>query len=112
MATAGPRHVARKATPRRTYVILGVIVVVLLGLTIVGASALTAQVGDSVERIPGVFAGLDESARPPATSALTFLLVGADTRSDTSTTGPDSGDATLGGARSDVLMIAQVTPDR
>lgn len=61
--------------------------------------------------VPGAFAGLDETLRPPASEALTFLLVGTDTRSDVPTTGEMAG-GVMGGDRSDVLMLARVDPSR
>ena len=98
---------ARRSTPRRTYAILGLIVVVLLGLTIAGASTLTAQVGDSVERIPGVFAGSTRASgcrrRQPDLPARRHRLALRHRPPVPASPGVDPG-----GARSDVLMIARL----
>lgn len=96
---------------RRVAVVLGAVVLVLV-LVVVGAVfAFTESLGDNVVRVPDAFAGLDESTRPAPSEALTFLLVGTDTRSDSPTTGEDAGGA-VGGDRSDVLMLARVDPSR
>lgn len=102
---------ARRGRGRRVAVVLGA-VVLLLVLVVAGAAyALSESLGNNVDRVPGAFVGLDESARPVATDAVTFLLVGTDTRSDAPTTGEDAGGG-VGGDRSDVLMLARVDPSR
>lgn len=69
---------------------------------------ISEHLGDNVARVQNAFAGLDEAARPPSTAALTFLLVGTDSRSET--TAP--GIATNGSSSSaDVVMIARISPD-
>lgn len=106
-ATAAPRR-----RGRRVLAVLGAVVLLLLAVVAGGIFALSEQLGGNVDRLPGVFVGLDEAARPPATEALTFLLVGTDTRSGTPTTGTDAGAEGLGGDRSDVLMLARIDPSR
>ena len=75
---------------------------------------LSENIGDNVQRVPDVFGALNESSRPPQAEALTFLLVGTDSRSAEPTTGTDAtGEAFVPGVqRSDVLMIARIEPDR
>ena len=55
------------------------------------------------------FGALDESTRPPPTGALTFLLVGTDSRSETTPAGVTANGTS---SESDVVMVAQVAPDR
>jgi LCP family protein required for cell wall assembly len=66
------------------------------------------QLGDNVARVQA-FGGLDDSDRPPVTSALTFLLVGTDSRSEDTAPG-----VTADGSRSaaEVVMVAHVAGDR
>jgi LCP family protein required for cell wall assembly len=114
-----PKH--RAAPPprwwrtRRTAVALGVVLsalVVLLGGPKLLKFMLLEQLGNEVARVPDVFTPLDAVARPPENSALTFLLVGTDTRSDSPTTGTGAGGDGLGRDRSDVLMIVRIDPSR
>src|SRR5689334_1197729 len=70
------------------------------------------QIGNQVSRVPDVFTPLDGAARPPSTGALTFLLVGVDTRSDAPTTGTGAGGDGQRRGRSDVLMLARVDAER
>lgn len=82
----------------------------------VAAAGLVFSVVDryagNVERIEGVFDGLDESSRPDpmptadgATGPLTFLLVGSDSRLVAAA-------GQLPDARSDVLMLLRLSADR
>lgn len=111
-----PRH---KSTVRR-------VLVVLLSFTLVLALAaagavwyLTDRYAGNVARLPGVFEGLDEAARPQPPASLagtddvptTFLLVGSDSRADGLTTG-DEATEDAGSQRSDVLMLLQIAADR
>jgi LCP family protein required for cell wall assembly len=60
-----------------------------------------------------VFGPLDAGARPPGQAALTFLVVGTDTRSPEPTTGSDAPvGVNPGSQRSDVIMLAELSPDR
>jgi LCP family protein required for cell wall assembly len=96
-------------------VALGVVLsalVALLGGPKLLKFMLLEELGDGVARVPDVFTPLDAVARPPENAALTFLLVGTDTRSDSPTTGTGAGGDGLGRDRSDVLMIARIDPSR
>lgn len=72
--------------------------------------AVSERLGDAVARVPDPFAALDPAVRPAPTAATTFLLVGTDSRSTEPTTGEDV--AYAPGARSDVVMLAQMSADR
>lgn len=96
---------------RRIAAVLGVVVLLLAGLLAGVAFMFSENLGNNIDRVPGVFVGLDESVRPAASEALTFLLVGTDTRSEVPTTGEAAGGG-VGGDRSDVLMLATVDPSR
>jgi LCP family protein required for cell wall assembly len=79
-----------------------------------GLYVLSDRLAGNVERIPGVFAGLDPAQRPPKPAGLagraeTFLLAGRDSRSP-----EPSGGAGFspGGQRSDVLMLVRVNAAR
>jgi LCP family protein required for cell wall assembly len=108
-----PTDGARRRSRTRK-VLIGV-VVALLALVLAAAGAiyaLTEGLGDNVTRVPGAFAGIPEGARPAATDATTFLLVGTDTRADAPTTGTDAAaDVKAGSQRSDVIMLARVAAD-
>lgn len=87
----------------------------LLLVAVVAAGLLVSELlGGNVERIPGVFAGLDEAVRPPAGAELTFLLVGTDTRSAEPTTGSGAEEPAFvpGRQRSDVIMVVRVDSER
>jgi LCP family protein required for cell wall assembly len=83
--------------------------VVLLGTGIAFALVVSERLGNNVTRVHNAFGALDESARPPATGALTFLLVGTDSRSETTPVGVLANGTN---SESDVVMVAQVAPDR
>ncbi|MGQ0576499.1 MAG: LCP family protein [Pseudonocardia sp.] len=106
------RSVAVRPRRRRLLVALGALagtLVVLVG----GVAALLGHLGGNVDRVPDVFGPLDKQARPADQPALTFLLVGTDSRAPDPTTGTDAApDADEGSARSDVVMLAQLAPDR
>lgn len=107
------RHsVARQRSQRRTLMILGLILLILVSAVTGVVFSLSEQLGDHVGRVPNVFSPLDAAARPPTTDALTFLLVGTDTRSDSPTTGTNAGGDGLGSDRSDVLMLVRIDPSR
>lgn len=97
---------------RRVLVVLGSLVLALVALVGGTAIVVTENLGNTVDRVPGVFEALDDAARPADTPALTFVLAGTDTRSDTPTTGTGASGGGLGGDRSDVLMLARVDPSR
>ncbi len=94
---------------RRALLVLAVCVVPLL-LLAGGAWYLTHRYVGGLERLDGVFAGMDEARRPAppsgaAGTALTFLVVGSDTRADV-----PEGERPDG--RSDVMMLVRVAADR
>ncbi len=92
---------------------LGAVSLLLIGVTGVALYALSEQLGNNVGRVPDVFGPLADANRPAATPALTFLLVGTDSRSDAPTTGTDAEPGTdPGSQRSDVLMLARINPSR
>jgi LCP family protein required for cell wall assembly len=99
---------------RRVVAVLAVLVLLLVGIVAGGLFLVSQNLGDNVVRVPDAFAGLDERARPAPATALTFLLVGTDSRSPEATTGTGArAPADVAGAqRSDVVMLAQVSPDR
>jgi LCP family protein required for cell wall assembly len=94
--------------------------VFLLACAVGGVYYLTNQLGNEVDRIPGVFAGLDESQRPakpstgPGADAVNILLAGSDTRSAEQTTGSGAAGAEWapGAQRSDTIMIVHIDGDR
>ncbi|HEY0814932.1 MAG TPA: LCP family protein [Pseudonocardia sp.] len=106
----------RTSGRRRSLLIGAAVLAVLLLATGSAGFYLSEHFGNNVDRVPNVFAPLDPATRPPATGALTFLLVGTDTRSESPTTGSlanaDIRAASIGGDHSDVLMIARVDPSR
>jgi LCP family protein required for cell wall assembly len=90
-----------------------VVALLLIGATAGALFAVTESLGNNVARVPDVFRDLDSTARPADSPALTFLLVGSDTRADTPTTGDAAAPgADAGSERSDVLMLARVDPAR
>jgi LCP family protein required for cell wall assembly len=83
--------------------------VLLLAAGAASALVLSERLGNNVTRVHDAFGALDEAARPAPTGALTFLLVGTDSRSDTTPAGVDANGSN---SESDVVMVAQVAPDR
>ena len=104
-----PPEPPRRPRVRRTLTV-GCLSLVLLLATGVGfALILSERLGNNVTRVHNAFGALDEAVRPAPTGALTFLLVGTDSRSETTPPGIDATGATSG---SDVVMVAQIAPDR
>ncbi len=103
----------RRRGLRRFLVACGVLVALLVLVVGGGLWYLTDRYAGNVDRVAGVFGGLDEGSRPaPATPAqpagaepVTFLLVGTDSRESA-----DEGIAA--GGRSDAIMIARISGDR
>jgi len=113
---AGATPQADPDTPRahrRTILALKIAVgllVAILGFTVAAAYVVTEHLASQVHRVPAVFAGMREADRPPATDALTFLLVGSDSLAGEPTTGSDAaapGDVP-GGQRSDMIMLLRI----
>jgi LCP family protein required for cell wall assembly len=100
-------------TLRRLLISLGVLGLVIALVVGGGLWLLTERWAGNIDRVSGVFAQLDETARPaaatPAVSApadpVTFLLVGSDTRDDVAAGEDPDG-------RSDAIMIARFSADR
>ena len=108
------RHRAAPRPARRTAAVVGLLVAIV-AIAVAGTLfAVSERLGDAVVRLPDPFAALDPATRPPPTAAMTFLLVGTDSRSAEPTTGADApAQAFVPGAqRSDVVMLVQVSADR
>src|SRR5690242_3866128 len=107
--TPPPPPSRRRPRGRRAVMVGCLSLVVLLGAGIAVALVVSERLGNNVTRVHNAFGALDESTRPPPTGALTFLLVGTDSRSETTPAG-----VTVNGTSSegDVVMVAQVAPDR
>lgn len=113
LTTAPEKRSVRRRVVRRALVTLGVLALVLVLLIGGGAWYLTERYGSNIDRVAGVFEGLDERARPAAATPsreasadpVTFLLVGSDTRV-TAEEGEDPS------GRSDAIMIARLSGDR
>jgi LCP family protein required for cell wall assembly len=103
----------RRRGARRLLISLGVLGLVLALILGGGLWFLTDRYAGNIDRVAGVFSGLDKEARPaPATPAqaaddepVTFLLVGSDTRAHL-----EPGETPDG--RSDAIMLARFTADR
>jgi LCP family protein required for cell wall assembly len=114
---AGP---PRRHRLRRVLLFLLGAFVFLIACAVGGVYYLTNQLGNEVDRIPGVFAGLNESQRPtkPASGAgadaVNILLAGSDTRSVAQTTGKGATGTEWapGAQRSDTIMILHIDGDR
>jgi len=99
----------RRRNKRALKIVVGMLVA-SLSLTTAAAYVVTERLAGQVQRYPGVFSEIAEADRPPATDALTFLLVGSDSLAGRSTTGRDataSGDV-RGGQRSDMIMLLRI----
>jgi hypothetical protein len=75
---------------RRPLVVLA-LAVAIVAIAVAGTLfAVSERLGDDVVRVPDPFAALDPATRPVPTAAMTFLLVGTDSRSAEPTTGADT----------------------
>ncbi len=107
------RPVRRRRGVRRFLVALGVLLLLVAAVAGGGVWYLTDRYAGNIDRVAGVFAELDEGARPAAATPaepagaepVTFLLVGTDSRATA-----DEGIAA--GGRSDAIMIARFSGDR
>jgi LCP family protein required for cell wall assembly len=109
-AGAGPDEEpdgGRHRVLRRVLISAGILALLLALVVGGGIWFLTDRWAGNIDRVSDVFGGIDDSSRPaPATSdAVTFLLVGSDTRGETL-----AGEAPDG--RSDAIMIARMSGDR
>jgi LCP family protein required for cell wall assembly len=89
-------------------------VIALLGaacLGTVGVLLLTDSIAYQVHRTPNVFSGLNESERPPAGEATTFLLVGTDLSDPAANAGAPAVDFPPGSQRSDVIMLVRINKE-
>lgn len=105
------RH--RRRGYRRTVTRLLLAAALVLTLLVGGAVALIHHWLAEIERIPGVFADLEESDRPPKVSdsdQTTFLLMGLDVRADDATTGSDASGSNSG-SRADAMMVVALQND-
>jgi LCP family protein required for cell wall assembly len=108
----------RRSRERKALMGVAALLVLLLIGGLVGVRVVSDHVFGDVQRIPDVFAPLDQAARPqkPAGTekTLNFLLVGIDTRADEQTTGTEGdGDVFVPGRqRSDVIMLVHIAADR
>src|SRR3954454_6825371 len=84
-----PPPTPRRPRARRA-VAVGCLALVLVVATGVGfAFVLSERLGNNVSRVQNAFGDLDEASRPAPTGALTLLLVGADSRSESTPPGVD-----------------------
>lgn len=116
--TPGPAPKRRMSRTRKALLGVAVLLLVLVIGGAVGVQVVTNRVLGDVERIPDVFAPIDEATRPqkPAGTEKTvnFLLVGVDTRAEEQTTGAEGDGEPFvpGRQRSDVIMVVHVSADR
>lgn len=109
---------SRWSWPRRILTTLLVLVVVLGVAGVGGFLYLQHRLGGQVDRIPGVFAGLENRPTRVTTGdtekALNVLLIGTDRRSEVATTGDnaESPEWEPGAQRSDTMMILHIDADR
>ncbi|CAM2974331.1 LCP family protein [Prescottella defluvii] len=103
----------RRRSLRKTVTRLLLATALILTLFVGGAVALIHHWLAEIERIPGVFADLQESARPPTVTdggQTTFLLMGLDVRADDATTGSDAAESNSG-SRADAMMVVALQDD-
>ncbi len=106
---AQPAAPPRPRRGRRIAAIVGAVAFLLLG----GLFVLSESLGNNVQRVPNVFGPIDANTRPAASEALTFLVVGTDSRFNGPITGTNAASSLDAAAqRSDVFMVARITPDR
>ena len=111
-----PRSRRRTAVRRGLLAMLVLVVVVAVAATIT-AFAVQSRLDGQLNRIDGVFTGLDDRPdRAPgaAGQALNILVMGTDRRSDVPTTGTDAAAAEWipGAQRTDTIMVLHIDADR
>lgn len=90
VGTARHRLRPTRSPARRSAAVLG-LVLAIVAIAVAGTLfAVSERLGDDVVRVPDPFAALDPATRPAPTAAMTFLLVGTDSRSTEPTTGADA----------------------
>lgn len=104
-----PAPQPRRRRGRRAVAVGCLSLVVLLGGGVGLALVLSERLGNNVTRVHNAFGEVDESNRPLPTGALTFLLVGTDSRSEET---PPGVAANGRNSEGDVVMIAQIAADR
>src|SRR3954454_12942118 len=77
-----PPPAGRRPRARRTVAVGCLSLVVLLAVGTGFALLLSERLGNNITRVHDAFGALDEAMRPAPTGALTFLLVGTDSRSE------------------------------
>src|SRR3954468_12673183 len=109
VGSARHRHRPARGPARRRVAVLG-LVLAIVAIAVPGTLfAVSERLGDDVVRVPDPFAALEPATRPAPTAAMTFLLVGTDSRSAEPTPGADARRRSSSPAqRSDVVMLAQV----
>ncbi|TNC21882.1 LCP family protein [Amycolatopsis alkalitolerans] len=87
-----------------------VVLAVLLATAVTAIYLASERLGDQIRRYPGVFSGLDDSARPAPTAAMNLLLVGSDSLATQPTTGTEATRPGFvpGAQRSDVIMLVHI----
>lgn len=106
-----PRPRSRRG---RRLVKIALLSVAVLLVVVIGGIYLTGQrFSGQVHRFSGVFAGLDEAGRPPATAAKTFLLVGSDSLAPAppAVAGADGTEDPSAAQRADLITLVRIKPD-
>jgi hypothetical protein len=86
VGSARHRHRPARSPARRSAAVLG-LVLAIVAIAVAGTLfAVSERLGDDIVRVPDPFAALDPATRP-APTAMTFLLVGTDSRSAEPATG-------------------------
>ena len=109
-----PAPAPRSRRLHRFLLVTSAVLLLVAALTAGGLYWLSERLGNNVQRVPDVFNGIEDANRPTATEALTFLLVGTDSRSPDPTTGEDATGPQFvpGGQRADVMMLVRLSADR
>lgn len=104
------RHIVRGFW--RVLARMALAIVLLLLLVSGGMVVLLNQWTGNIERLPDVFAGLDETTRPAASDQgqTTFLLLGLDVRAEELTTGTAAATPNSG-SRTDAIMLVVLQND-
>src|SRR4051794_9470539 len=100
-----PPSPVRRRWPRRSLVVAGLAFFLILAAGLGVLWVASERLGDNVPRVQNAFEGLDEAERPAPTGALTFLLVGTDSRTEATPPGVNSDGS---GSDAEVVMIAHV----
>ncbi|QZY29797.1 LCP family protein [Nocardioides coralli] len=112
-----PRLASRRRILRAS-IFGGVVLVVLAVAAFAGLYATQSRLAGQVQRIEGVFDGLEQRPeRPtsgPGAESVNILLMGTDRRSDVATTGAGAGAAEWvpGAQRTDTIMVLHLDADR